>query len=132
MNCPACKHPLIVLDAESVEVDYCVQCKGVWLDAGELELIFEDEGACRAFMERGVPASSSEKPRKCPECDTRMKKEQVGGDRPIVYDHCPNGDGIWFDHGELGTVLEQGGGNLDGKVAAFLRNVFHKPAESES
>ncbi len=43
MNCPVCKEPLIVLELEQIEVDYCTRCAGVWLDAGELELLLETD-----------------------------------------------------------------------------------------
>ncbi|MCL4278881.1 MAG: zf-TFIIB domain-containing protein, partial [Ignavibacteriaceae bacterium] len=41
MLCPVCNNPMIVLELEQVEVDYCTNCAGVWLDAGELELLLE-------------------------------------------------------------------------------------------
>jgi uncharacterized protein len=41
MNCPVDKTPLKVIDREGVKIDYCPDCKGVWLDRGELEKIIE-------------------------------------------------------------------------------------------
>jgi Zn-finger nucleic acid-binding protein len=35
--CPACKNLMDLEMAEDVEVDVCLACRGVWLDAGELE-----------------------------------------------------------------------------------------------
>jgi len=43
MNCPVCKDSMVVLELEQVEIDYCTGCEGVWLDAGELELLLETE-----------------------------------------------------------------------------------------
>lgn len=37
MNCPVCKNAMIVLELREVEIDYCLVCKGIWLDKGELE-----------------------------------------------------------------------------------------------
>lgn len=37
MRCPRCGSMLKLADEQSVEVDYCPSCEGVWLDAGELE-----------------------------------------------------------------------------------------------
>jgi len=39
MDCPVCKNAMITLELAEVEVDYCTGCKGVWLDAGELEML---------------------------------------------------------------------------------------------
>ena len=42
MQCPACKNvTLVMADRQGVEVDYCPQCRGVWLDRGELDKIIE-------------------------------------------------------------------------------------------
>jgi Zn-finger nucleic acid-binding protein len=32
-------------DRQGVEIDYCPQCRGVWLDRGELDKIIERSGA---------------------------------------------------------------------------------------
>ncbi|WP_157219859.1 TFIIB-type zinc ribbon-containing protein [Flavisphingomonas formosensis] len=44
MPCPVCKVPLLMSDRQGVEVDYCPQCRGVWLDRGELDKIVERSG----------------------------------------------------------------------------------------
>ena len=41
MPCPVCKVPLVMSDRQGVEIDYCPQCRGVWLDRGELDKILE-------------------------------------------------------------------------------------------
>ncbi len=41
MNCPQCNVELRITDRQGVEVDYCPQCRGVWLDRGELDKIIE-------------------------------------------------------------------------------------------
>jgi uncharacterized protein len=39
MPCPVCKVPLVMSERQGVEIDYCPQCRGVWLDRGELDKI---------------------------------------------------------------------------------------------
>jgi hypothetical protein len=39
LTCPDDGHPLIVRRAHGVELDFCGNCGGVWLDHGELERI---------------------------------------------------------------------------------------------
>ncbi len=58
MDCPVCKEPMIVLEYADVEVDFCVACEGVWLDAGELELLFGSADACTAFLTICSPADA--------------------------------------------------------------------------
>lgn len=41
MPCPVCKIPLVMSERQGVEIDYCPQCRGVWLDRGELDKIVE-------------------------------------------------------------------------------------------
>ncbi|MDS0116436.1 zf-TFIIB domain-containing protein, partial [Enterobacter hormaechei subsp. steigerwaltii] len=42
MHCPVCKEVLLVMsERQNVEIDYCPQCRGVWLDRGELDKIIE-------------------------------------------------------------------------------------------
>lgn len=41
MKCPACDVTLVMADRQGIEIDYCPQCRGVWLDRGELDKIIE-------------------------------------------------------------------------------------------
>ena len=45
MPCPVCKVPLVMSERQGVEIDYCTQCRGVWLDRGELDKIIERAAA---------------------------------------------------------------------------------------
>ena len=44
MRCPKCGCQLAELDYKGVKIDRCMNCQGVWLDAGELELVSEKAG----------------------------------------------------------------------------------------
>ena len=42
MQCPVCVEPqLIMSERQGIEIDYCPQCRGVWLDRGELDKLIE-------------------------------------------------------------------------------------------
>lgn len=42
MKCPICTTiDLIISERQGVEIDYCPQCRGVWLDRGEIDKIIE-------------------------------------------------------------------------------------------
>lgn len=54
MKCPTCRETeLAMSDRQGIEIDYCPQCRGVWLDRGELDKLIERSGA---------PATSVEPP----------------------------------------------------------------------
>lgn len=41
MKCPIDDTPLAISSRDGVEIDYCPQCRGVWLDRGELDKIID-------------------------------------------------------------------------------------------
>lgn len=41
MKCPNCQTDLVMSERSGIEIDYCPQCRGVWLDRGELDKIIE-------------------------------------------------------------------------------------------
>ena len=45
MKCPIDGTELVMTDRSGVEIDYCPQCRGVWLDRGELDKIIERSAA---------------------------------------------------------------------------------------
>jgi uncharacterized protein len=46
MKCPTCTNALLVMsERQGVEIDYCPQCRGVWLDRGELDKLLERAAA---------------------------------------------------------------------------------------
>jgi uncharacterized protein len=53
MKCPVCDVPLSISSREGVEIDFCPQCRGVWLDRGELDKVIERASVAMA------PAASS-------------------------------------------------------------------------
>ena len=46
MRCPIDQTELQVTDRQGIEVDWCPTCRGIWLDRGELDKIFERSAAC--------------------------------------------------------------------------------------
>ena len=41
MKCPNCNTSLVMSDRQGIEINYCPDCRGVWLDRGELDKIIE-------------------------------------------------------------------------------------------
>lgn len=102
MDCPICKVPLIVVERHSIEVDYCISCRGIWFDEGEIELLSEKVNINKLeHIEFVKCGSSGEKSRTCPRCDKIMDKVIIGRNTGFLIDKCPDDQGLWFDSGEL-------------------------------
>ena len=43
MNCPVDGTELRISERQGIEIDYCPQCRGIWLDRGELDKVLERE-----------------------------------------------------------------------------------------
>lgn len=52
MKCPKCGHDLETESYSGVEIDRCTFCEGIWMDAGELEELFEKKAAERQGIVR--------------------------------------------------------------------------------
>lgn len=133
MRCPACSNLMIVVEYERIELDYCPECEGVWFDSGELELLLEAMETDGTHLALGriltsPEAPTGEKKRKCPICGKKMKKATVGRDPEVLIDACSQGDGLWFDAGEVGQLVTQAPsakeGESQGRVIRFLGEVF--------
>ena len=129
MDCPVCTNAMITLELEDVETDYCTDCGGIWLDAGELELLLgEPEKAKQLLTSFKIDSKSTEKIRKCPICYKKMQKIVVGSSKPaLLIDKCRKGDGLWFDKGELYDILDRAELDKDNKIQKLLTDMFeHK------
>ena len=57
MQCPVDGTQLVMTERAGVEIDYCPQCRGVWLDRGELDKIIDRSAAQTAPKQPQRPAS---------------------------------------------------------------------------
>jgi Zn-finger nucleic acid-binding protein len=56
MKCPTCDGVNLVMSERSgIEIDYCPQCRGVWLDRGELDKIIERAAPAAAAAPAPAP-----------------------------------------------------------------------------
>ncbi len=123
MKCPVCKEPTIVLELDEIEIDYCTSCSGIWLDAGELDLLIEDEKDRELLLSSfHKDTEHPERPYKCPICSRKMDKVHVGENKDVLIDKCPDNDGLWFDKGELKDVIQLA--SKDNKVVELLNELF--------
>lgn len=114
MKCVRC--PETALQArhyESVEVDQCPSCHGVWLDDGEIAHIIESEETTfdhasivqaveSAFA--GIPTHEIDSIEHCPRCASQLLAINFAYNSGVIVDRCPKGHGIWFDGKELDSI----------------------------
>ncbi len=75
MQCPTCTNvALVITERQSVEIDYCPQCRGVWLDRGELDKLMD-----RAAAAMPVSQASSQR-------DSAYDSRYAGARRPDFAD----------------------------------------------
>ncbi|MCE5185731.1 MAG: zf-TFIIB domain-containing protein [Planctomycetaceae bacterium] len=126
MNCPTCRQPMLVLELEEIEIDYCSACRGMWLDAGELELLLGENAQALDLLRSFRAAETGEQKRKCPICLKNMDKVHVGvpGQSQELIDRCPKYHGLWFDGGELQRILQKAHFDDNDKVKRLLGDLF--------
>lgn len=56
MKCPTCKDVTLVMTSrQEIEIDYCPECRGVWLDRGELDKLIEKSVSAQPAQQAPPP-----------------------------------------------------------------------------
>ena len=114
------------MELDEVEVDHCLDCGGIWLDSGELEMLLDGSNEAKNLLDSFTEAKKcSEKKRKCPICMKKMEKILAGAvESAILLDKCRKGHGLWFDSGELQDIVKSGSFDKENKVNQLLKDMF--------
>lgn len=133
MDCPVCESAMITLELNDVEIDFCCDCNGIWLDGGEIELLIADaQQTQNLFNSFKIEKNIAEKPRKCPICLKKMQKISVSqAQNPLIIDKCSENHGLWFDKGELEEIISIGQFDNQKKIQTILNDMFDQPRSSE-
>ena len=76
MQCPVCENvALSISSREGIEIDFCPQCRGVWLDRGELDKI----------IERAAPVGAAAAPPPPPRYEEPRREERYRDDDDDRY-----------------------------------------------
>ncbi len=63
MKCPACNVALVMSERQGIEIDYCPECRGIWLDRGELDKIIQrSAGDAPAPVQHQAPSPPPQMP----------------------------------------------------------------------
>lgn len=128
MLCPVCKKQMMILEYKEVEVDYCPNCEGVWLDQGELELLLETDDAHIDLSDAGGFEKGQ---RLCPRCRKKMVKGSFPGTE-VEVDICPRDNGLWLDKGELYDITHiHSNSTIAQQTRAFFSDLFDNQTEQE-
>ena len=103
MRCPKCRADMEQVDYEGTEIDRCTICKGLWFDAGEIELLRDKEAA--AAIDTGDASigkkSNAMDDYQCPRCSGAMVRVVDARQRHIWFETCSSCSGSFLDAGEL-------------------------------
>ena len=92
MTCPVCHVGLQPTGRQGIEIDFCPQCRGVWLDRGELDKIIDRESQMAA---RGYEHPAYDRPA-APDRPvyerTPQDRPDAGYRRPYDRDHDDDDD----------------------------------------
>ena len=105
MNCPKCNKEKMNDEVfESVHIERCPVCKGIYLDKGELEALLKEQmgnAADTLFFSHLSDQMDAQKAH-CHKCDHPMTPQKTVGD--IRIDRCEKCEGAFLDQGELATI----------------------------
>ncbi len=123
MQCPRGHGELAVEHHGGIEVDYCPQCNGRWLDHHELDLVearvvpqTEQRQATIEYAERQSELA-------CPVCDKQMRAFNYRA-YDLELDTCVDQHGFWIDAGEEGQIRDI----LEERVRGLERSVSAEEA----
>ena len=105
MECPKCAAELVKKYYKGMlEVDYCPNCRGMWLDFDELDRLedvaFDEDSHKGSLIHREMEVSS-----KCPVCALNLFEFQYRL-YDLKLDYCIEKHGFWLDAGEEERVLQ--------------------------
>jgi uncharacterized protein len=79
MNCPVDGSELRMTERQGIEIDYCPQCRGIWLDRGELDKVLERSAQPAYRDEREQSAPPAYRDERDRYDDDRPSRGQVSG-----------------------------------------------------
>ena len=108
MQCPKCPNsPLVATRVQTIEVDRCKACGGIWFDNHELiPLLHESISDLAALRGKSTPRGANQKHGQCPRDNAGLLRVSSALGRSVILDTCPECRGIWLDGGEFDTLLK--------------------------
>jgi Zn-finger nucleic acid-binding protein len=141
LPCPGCQASMQGVRVGSTPMYECGSCAGIWLDAPTFTQLCQDReqrGAVAATIGPalvGVVPTAGGRVRyvRCPVCKNMLNRENFGRQSGVIVDVCKN-DGVWFERGELHSVLtfvDSGGLERARAVALARRSEERRALEQQ-
>lgn len=131
-SCPRDGAALAPLQTAGLDLDGCPTCGGLWFDLGELRQAEEREDEDLAWLEFTLwrdehafdltPTSME-----CPRCSSRLGSALYHGTGVVVH-MCPQCEGTWLDHGDLGYIVR----HLEAELQAMPTSALVKASLAEA
>lgn len=104
MKCPNCKDKDLVpiMTQQGVEVDFCSQCEGIWLDKDEIYHFTKIPSYLKAKIEDAMKLKQPST-RISPTVGAPMIQLSIL-EGEINIDYCPESEGIWLDKDEINKL----------------------------
>ena len=102
MQCPTDGATLVMSERSGIEIDYCPDCRGIWLDRGELDKLIE-----RSYGEPGMAQPA----------DPRQQRQTQQWPGQPVMGGQSHGNGQQPGYGQQGNGGQGGTAAMVGKVA---------------
>jgi Zn-finger nucleic acid-binding protein len=110
MKCPVDGNELDDFSVDSVEVEKCPDCQGLWITKREIRLIEEEEGIDESWTGFDLWSdddsfSAEMSSRECPVCSKNMATIAYGHTE-VKVDYCMEEHGVWLDQGEFESIID--------------------------
>lgn len=110
MQCPVDGSTLEKFTLDSLNVEKCPECQGLWLTKGQIRQAEQSEGIDENWMDFDLwsdqEAFGAEKSaRKCPVCGKNMATITYGS-TAVNVDYCVDEHGLWLDQGEFERIID--------------------------
>jgi Zn-finger nucleic acid-binding protein len=134
MDCPRCNVPMTTRKIGNVEVDECLECKGIWFDRDELRQAKDAIDRDLSWMDFDIWKHKDQfhiapKPTKCPRCAIPMAAVNYG-DTGVEICVCSNCRGTWLDGGEFDKIVACLHEELDSKTTSdYVRDSLEEAKE---
>lgn len=103
MDCPKCGHEMEAVVHETIEVDRCTLCRGLWFDLLEHETLkgLADSECIDSGDPRVGKLFNVDDRIRCPRCASAMVRMVDASQPHIWYESCSSCHGVFFDAGEF-------------------------------
>jgi Zn-finger nucleic acid-binding protein len=110
MECPIDGTTLETHTVHSINIEQCVQCRGLWFEEDELRKAKDESDPDLNWLDFDLWSDQKSfiadwSSRKCPQCGKNMATISYGG-TGVTVDYCAEGHGIWLDKGEFQAIIE--------------------------